>query len=486
MSLPSDEGPKTTLSEDLRELARSPRELWLVYAATFFEYLGVYSFLSTLKFWLSSDHGMSDTKAGWWAATFSTLTTMFLLLVGPISDSIGVRTMLIVSFALAAVTRLGMSLAPDPTLAVAALLAFAFAFATSGPVLQTAVNRASSKNARAFAFTMWYVSFNFAGWLVGFIIDDTRAYFRDATTHQLVHKTVHLPILGDRLMSAHAAILMLGFVFAAIAAVIVLFIRADFGEAAMKAKAAAEAKAWAAKQAEESGAYRAPDAPEVPEPPKPPRPNPLKVLGEVLSDKAFWRFMVLLVLLALVKLIFQHMHFTWPTYVTRMEGDAFPVGKVWSLNSFLILFLAPIGTAATRKYKALDVLLIGAFITAASPLVLCLGSSLPFQLTMIVTLTIGEALWSPRLYEYNLSVAPKGRESTYISLAALPYFVAKLLVGPSAGALLPLFVPEHGPRNPAALWAIISGVTLLGPIGILFARKWITRKEEPATVPAAA
>lgn len=468
MSLPSDDGPKTTLSEDLRELARSPRELWLVYAATFFEYLGVYSFLSTLKFWLSSDQGMSDAKAGWWAATFSTLTTMFLLMVGPISDSVGARTMLIVSFSLAALTRLGMSVAPDPTLAVAALLAFAFAFATSGPVLQTAVQRASSKNARAFAFTMWYVSFNLAGWIVGFIIDDTRAHFRDAVTHQLVRKSVHLPVLGDTMMSAHGAILGLGFVFATIAAVIVFFIRADFGEAAMKARVAAEAGSLSTE----------------PEPPKEPRPNPLKVLREVLSDRAFWRFMFLLVLLALVKLIFQHMHFTWPTYVTRMQGDAFPVGKVWSLNSFMILFLAPIGTAVTRKRKPLDVLLLGAFITSASPFVLCFGSSMPFQLTMIVALTIGEALWSPRLYEYNLSVAPKGRESTYISLAALPYFLAKLIVGPSAGALLPLFVPEHGARNPAALWAIIGGVTMIGPVGILLARNWITRKSEPSTATA--
>lgn len=464
MSLPSNEAPKTTLLEDLRALAASPRELWLVYAATFFEYLGVYSFLSTLKFWLSSDHGMSDLQAGSWAATFSTLTTMFLLLVGPISDSIGVRTTLVASFALAAVTRLGMSLAPDPTLAIAALLSFAFAFATSGPVLQTAVQRASAKSARAFAFTAWYVSFNFAGWLVGFIIDGTRAHFTNPTTHQLVRKVVHLPLLGDRLMSAHAAILGQGFVFATVAAVIVLFIRADFGEAAMKARA------------KDQSPYREPA--EEPEAPKEPRPNPLKILREVLSDRAFWRFMILLVLLALVKLIFQHMHFTWPTYVTRMEGDRFPVGKVWALNSFLILFLAPLGTAVTRKKNPLDVLLLGAFITSASPFILCLGSGMHFQLAMVVTLTIGEALWSPRLYEYNLSVAPKGRESTYISLAALPYFLAKLLVGPSAGALLPMFVPEHGARNPAALWAIIGGVTMLGPIGIVIARKWITAKVE--------
>ena len=137
----------------------------------------------------------------------------------------------------------------------------------------------------------------------------------------------------------------------------------------------------------------------------------------------------------------------------------------------------------TRQRLASGQPALGLFISSASPFVLCLGSSMPYQVAMILVLTIGEALWSPRLYEYNLSVAPKGRESTYISLAALPYFLAKLVVGPSAGALLPLFVPEHGARNPAALWAIIGGVTMIGPIGILLTRNWITRKSEnaPAT-----
>ena len=40
--------PETTLGEDLRALLRSPRELWLIYLATFFEYLGIFSFLPTL------------------------------------------------------------------------------------------------------------------------------------------------------------------------------------------------------------------------------------------------------------------------------------------------------------------------------------------------------------------------------------------------------------------------------------------------------
>jgi hypothetical protein len=123
------------------------------------------------------------------------------------------------------------------------------------------------------------------------------------------------------------------------------------------------------------------------------------------------------------------------------------------------------------------VLLFGAFISALSPFVLCLGSSMPYQIGMILVLTVGEALWSPRLYEYNVSIAPRGREATYVSLASLPYFLAKFLVGPTSGYLLATFVPAEGARNAAMLWGIVGLTTLLGPIGIWLGRNWITKSD---------
>ncbi len=450
----SPETPTPTLKEDLLALLECPRELWLIYLATFFEYLGIFSFLQTLPLWLSGDFGMDDKQAGWWSATFSTLVTLFVFLVGGIADALGVRRTLILSFGLAAVTRLAMSLAPDSTWAIAALLSFGFAYATTSPVLQTAVQRASTPRTRAFAFSLWYVSFNVAGAIVGPAIDYVRAAFLVPDAAQpgkeiLATKAVTLPLLGERMVSAHATILGLGFLSAAIAAVVVLFLRRDFEHRGAEPSAA--------------------DAPK--------KATPFAAMREVFSDRAFWRFLFLLTLLSLVRMMFQHMHFTWPKYVTRMEGEAFPVGTVWSINAMLILFMAPLGTALTRGKRPLDVLLLGAFISALSPFVLCFGSSMPYQLGMILLLTIGEALWSPRLYEYNVSIAPRGREATYISLAALPYFLAKFLVGPTSGYLLATYVPEEGTRDPAVLWAIIGISTMLGPIGIFSLRGWFARNE---------
>jgi dipeptide/tripeptide permease len=104
---------------------------------------------------------------------------------------------------------------------------------------------------------------------------------------------------------------------------------------------------------------------------------------------------------------------------------------------------------------------------------------------MVVTMTLGEALWSPRTYEYNVAIAPRGQESTYVGLASFPYFLAKLVAARMSGRLLEQFCPAVGERHPAILWAIIGVATVVGPLGILLLRKVIERKDEE-TAPTAA
>jgi MFS family permease len=444
------ETPRRPFLEDVRALRECPRELWIVLAASAFEYVGVFSFLVTVALWLSSDFGFSDPRAGWWAAAFSLAISLFSFLVGPIADVLGVRRTLVLSFGLSAILRGAMALAPSATTALVALGAFAFSFAASSPVLQTAVHRYSTKSTRAFAFTLWYVAFNAGGVVSGLVVDACRAPFLDPITHKLVAHTVELPFLGSTTMSAYRVVMGVGTVSAAVAFAFTLMLRTRIERER--------------RDVDESAASGS---------------NPLRVLAQVVGDKAFWRFMLLVGLLSLVRMIFQHMHFTWPKYVTRELGEQFPWGTIWALNSLLILGLAPLATALTARMPLLNVLLVGAFISAASPFLLCFGASYAFQLAMVVMLTIGEALWSPRSYEYTVAMAPRGRESTYVSLASLPYFVAKFLVAPTSGYLLAAWCPATGVRHAAVLWFFIGFTTMIGPVGILALRGVIEGKARP-------
>jgi hypothetical protein len=95
------------------------------------------------------------------------------------------------------------------------------------------------------------------------------------------------------------------------------------------------------------------------------------------------------------------------------------------------------------------------------------------DLLFVLFLSVGEALWNPRLYEYTAAVAPKGQEASYMSLSFLPYFIAKFFVGMFSGNLLNHYCPATGARHSETMWLIIALMTLTTPVGLLLFGRFI-------------
>ena len=103
------------------------------------------------------------------------------------------------------------------------------------------------------------------------------------------------------------------------------------------------------------------------------------------------------------------------------------------------------------------------------------GNIHPYYIMAALYLTvfsIGEAFYSPRVYEYAAAIAPKGQEASYGSLAYLPFLVGKILVG-TGGWLLAAFCPEHGPRRSGTMWLIFALAASVAPIGLISLRRYI-------------
>ena len=92
----------------------------------------------------------------------------------------------------------------------------------------------------------------------------------------------------------------------------------------------------------------------------------------------------------------------------------------------------------------------------------------------LIVFSIGEAFYSPRVYEYAAAIAPKGQEASYGSLAYLPFLVGKLLVG-TGGWMLAAFCPEHGPRHSGTMWLIFALAASVAPIGLIVFRRLHSR-----------
>jgi hypothetical protein len=196
------------------------------------------------------------------------------------------------------------------------------------------------------------------------------------------------------------------------------------------------------------------------------------IMKEVGGDKLFWVFIAFMFLLVMVKMIFQYNHSLYPLYMERIDLKEW-TGKLYSINPIIIIFLVPVMTAITGRMRAYMVIVVGSFVSAASVLFMSLGEAVALIVAFQVTLSFGEALWSPRLYDYTATVAPPGKEASYMALSKVPMFFAKVLAGPATGFLLAWLCPEEGLRNTELMWLIVGGSTLLSPITLLLGRRWL-------------
>jgi MFS family permease len=213
-----------------------------------------------------------------------------------------------------------------------------------------------------------------------------------------------------------------------------------------------------------------------------------------------------LLMIGLLKVVFNAMDYILPTFTLRELGPGARVGRLNAINGILILILAPAIGMMTRKYASYSMVILGGFITALSFVFMALPASVfqgaadgwlgraigngyleitgavhPYYVMIFfwqVVFSLGEAFYSPRVYEYAASIAPRGQEASYSSLSYIPLLIGKLITGAAFGGLLAKYCPETGQRDPATMWLVIGLMVLVAPVGLLVLMRFIRVKEE--------
>ena len=132
-------------------LKGATRELWLVFAIKFLAVAAYGLTNSTLKLWLSSDFGYSDKEALGLVAAWSLSMTVFTLLVGSLTDAIGLRKTFFLGVWICIAARAVMGLTTLKWLALAGgLFPLAVGEALGTPVLVAAVRGNARSPSRFF------------------------------------------------------------------------------------------------------------------------------------------------------------------------------------------------------------------------------------------------------------------------------------------------------------------------------------------------
>ncbi|MCM2322384.1 MAG: MFS transporter [Oligoflexia bacterium] len=468
------------------------RELWIIYLTKVLEILAYGMMSSALILWLSADLGYSDVQAGYMIALWSTILSIVTMMVGSLTDAVGIRKAFLLGFGVCVVSRGVMAFTTAKWIVLPfGLLLLAVGLALMVPVMTAALKRYSTTAQRSMAFSMFYVLMNVGFAIAGWAFDYVRGALGEYGTYKV-------PVIGVEL-STYRVLFLLGFLFTIPGFVITLFGLRDGIEVTEEGVKVAKIESkYKGEPILQALWHMVADTAR----------DTARIFVTVWKQPAFHRFLIFLALVVGVKLVFYHMHYTFPKYGIRELGQGAPIGRLFGmLNPVIIVLLVPFVGALTQKISAYKMIMVGSTVSALSVFIMAmppelfttlangwlghfvtntwLGMNLTevnplyISITIAVTLfSVGEAIWSPRLYEYTAAIAPKGQEGSYMALSTLPYFLAKFVVGMLSGALLQKYCPPTGERNSEMMWFIIALMAAISPLGLLVFRKYLQVKEQ--------
>ena len=445
-------------------LKGAQRELWLTFLIKFFIYTAYSVTNKTMVLWLSKDLGFSDQAAGalvgWvWAPAM----TVFTLLAGSVTDAIGLRRTFFLGVIICTIARSLMVVTTMPALALACgVLPLAVGEALGTPVLLAATRCYSTTQQRSIAFSIIYAIMNVGYWVAGWVFD-------------FVRRNDFHPTFFGFAPTTHQQLFLVSLALEIVLFPTIYFLR-------RREESERQTRSTFFGQVQESGA-------EI-----------IRLFRRLLGQSAFFRLLVFFLLIGFLKAIFLQMDYVFPKFGDRELGLHAPVGKLAGINAIMIIILAPVIGALTQKFAAYRMVVIGGTICAAGVFIMALptnwflsaaksapgkwlgydylglqGSIHPYYVMTalyLVIFFIGEAFYSPRVYEYAAAIAPKGQEASYGALAYIPFLIGKLLVGTS-GWLLAAFCPEQGPRQSGLMWFIFALAASVAPVGLLVFRRYI-------------
>lgn len=431
------------LAGQFTTLKTAHRELWVVYGLKFLESYSYFSMAVVFTIFLSDEFQMSDTQAGISYGIMGTCTSLYGFAVGFLIDRLGVRTSLLIGCCMSFTGRLALTFTSSPIL-LAIIIYFVLPVGSclAIPVLTLAIKGYTTEKNRGYAFGLFYSIMNLGVLLSGVIVDTA---------------TITLPRNGFLGLTPNRMIFLSGACSSGISLLCtLLFLKGNKlpSETEDALEGGGAAGAGSGKESKPSQSFVA-------------------AVREIAAHRTFWRFFFLTLIMVNLRSIFRHLDATLPKYMTREFGDKVPKGTIYSINPFMIILLVPVIAALSQKWEHFDVIHVGSYVSAASVWTLAVDTSIPSAVVFVVILSLGEAVWSPRLYDYTVSVAPEGKEGAFMALSSAPLFFSTMPVGALSGYLLQTYCPETGPRDSRMMWFVIALLTSSSPLLLTLTQRWV-------------
>ncbi|MBN2346368.1 MAG: MFS transporter [Candidatus Aminicenantes bacterium] len=520
---PAGAGPVSALKKSLRELAetfsaflKAPRALWGINIPYVFEGLVYFGILTILGKFCSENVALNDIHAGWVYGGVTGGITFAMLLLGGVSDKIGVRASLALSLgvmmlgrvlvALSGTLSLGKGMgSPMFLLMAGGLLLMVAAYGLYMPAAYAGVKRYTNPQTAAVGYAVIYGLMNLGAFFSGFVSANTRHAFVD-----------RFPPNGlAAVFWVYSGITLLG----SLLTLLIITRKVD--------ARAVERVARETREMNTSEQNRAADAKKAAAPAgEAPRLPMLPFLGWIALSLgalmlvifsrlgkvdlhgyltfsllgfavigAAWeflrrrpehpfrdgRFVFFIFILIPVQTLFAHNWLTIPYYLDRAFAGT-GVSRYFevfsNLNPILIFVLSPLIAALTARRDVYRMMIAGTFVMALPTFLLVLGPNVYLFLLFILLMSVGEAMWQPRFLQWVAEIAPEGKTGLYMGIGQFPWFLTKLITSMYSGYMIATFCPRpelNLPMRTGSMWLLYAFIAMVSPVALVLARKWMAR-----------
>ena len=498
------------LGETFVAFVKAPKALWGINVPYIIEGLVYFGILTILGKYCSENVQLTDPQAGWVYSFVTGGITFAMLILGGVSDKIGVRRSLILAFfvMLLGRTLVGLSgtiplghgiTSPMFFTMIGGLTLMVLGYGLYQPASYAGVKRYTNPQTAAMGYAVIYGLMNLGAFFSGFISPLTRHHF----------ESVFPPNGLTAVFWVYALLTLLSLAIT----VFILTKKTDQSAVEQIARETAEMNESGEEENEEE------------EKPKEKINNwPLYgltllavlftglligiktgkidfnlpvtiILLSVTVIVGVWeflrhrpdhpfrdvRFVFFIFILIPVQTLFAHNWLTLPYYLDRaFHGSV--VSQYFELfsniNPILIFVLAPIVAGLTAKANIYRMMIIGTLVMASPTFLLAFGPNVVLFLSYILIMSIGEAMWQPRFLQWIAEIAPKGKTGAYMGIGQLPWFLTKVLTGLYSGYFVATYIPkpETGqPIHSGTLWFIYGLIAITSPVALWLAKNWMQK-----------
>ena len=501
------------LGETLVAFVKAPRALYGINIPYIIEGLVYFGILTILGKYCSENVGLNDVYAGWVYGAVTGGITFAMLLLGGVTDKLGIRASLGLALGTMAVGRLFVSLSGTLSLGsglgspmffvmLAGLFLMVSAYGLYQPAAYAGVKRYTNPQTAAMGYAVLYALMNLGAFIFGPISSFTRQKFENV-----------FPPNGL------TAVFWLLTAFTVIACALCLFIITKKVDLAAHERSKREHKEMKKESAKEESETKKESAP------KQKINNTAFIIYFVLAIAAILNFIVSLRLhdalqitlasvflsataivatweflrhrpdhpfrdkklvffifiLIPVQTLFAHNWLTIPYYLDRAFVGTWVSSHfeiLSNLNPIIIFVITPIIAGLTAKANVYRMMIIGTLVMAAPTFLLAAGPVASLFVVYIVIMSIGEAMWQPRFLQYIAEIAPEGKTGAYMGIGQFPWFLTKMLTSLYSGYFIANYVPQPDSgmvQRPGQMWLIYSFIAMISPIALILAKNWMIK-----------